>query len=190
VCDSRVTGEIETVRVLALCGSLRKASSNRALIDAAMHLSPKGVTVTIYPDLALIPLFNPDLDTDTPPPAVAAFRHALQSCDALLLSSPEYAHGVSGVMKNALDWVVGSGELIGKPIALMNTATRATHAHAALRETLLTMSARVIDAASITVALEGARLEAADIANDARLSAPLASALSALAAATRTQLRH
>ena len=66
----------------------------------------------------------------TPPAAVIGFRAALEACDAILISSPEYAHGVSGVLKNALDWVVGSGELIDKPIALINASARATHAHA------------------------------------------------------------
>lgn len=183
--SERTDEETEAVRVLAICGSLRKGSANRALLDAAMRLSPVGVAVTIYPDLAMIPPFNPDLDTDTPPAAVAAFRRALNNCDAILISSPEYAHGVSGVMKNALDWIVASGELIDKPTALINASTRATHAHTALRETLLTMSARVIDEASITVGLDGARLDASSIAKDAAHAALLASAVSALAAATR-----
>jgi chromate reductase, NAD(P)H dehydrogenase (quinone) len=172
-------------RVLGISGSLRSASSNSALVSAAAQLAPVGVEVAIYRDLAGIPPFNPDLDTDAAPAAVFELRAALQACDALLISSPEYAHGVPGVLKNALDWVVGSGELIDKPIALINASTRATHAHASLRETLTTMSGRVIGDASITVPLDGTGLDAYGIAEDARLSALVKAALEALAHATR-----
>jgi chromate reductase, NAD(P)H dehydrogenase (quinone) len=113
------------------------------------------VDVSIYGELEALPRFNPDLDGDPAPEAVARFRAALQVCDAALISSPEYAHGVPGVLKNALDWVVGSGELVNKPIALVNASRRATHAWASLAETLAVMSARVIPDASITVPLEG-----------------------------------
>ena len=89
------------------------------------------------------------------------------------------------MLKNALDWVVGSGELIDKPIALINASTRATHALASLRETLTTMSGRVIEDASITVPLDGTALDADGIAKDSRLSALVTAALEALAHATR-----
>src|SRR5262245_65851238 len=86
---------------------------------------------------------------------VATFRTTLEQSDAIFLSRPEYAHGVPGVLKNALDWIVGSGELMSKPIALVNATTRATHAWASLLETLTVMSARVIDDASVTIPLDG-----------------------------------
>lgn len=174
----------DVVRVLAISGSLRSASSNSALVNAVVLLAPEGVEVSIYRELADIPPFNPDLDNDAPPVAVARFRAALDACDAILISSPEYAHGVPGVLKNALDWVVSSGELIDKPIALINASTRATHAHASLRETLATMSGHVIGDASITVPLDGSGLDGNGIAADARLSTLLRSALEVLARST------
>jgi NAD(P)H-dependent FMN reductase len=88
---------------------------------------------------------------------------------------------VPGVLKNALDWVVGSGELIDKPTALINTSARATHAYASLRETLTTMAARVVEEASMTIAPDGAAWSANGIAQDPRVSALLTSALAALA---------
>ena len=109
----------------------------------------------------------------------------LQSCDAVLISSPEYAHGVPGVLKNALDWIVGSGELIGKPVALINASARATHAWASLFETLTVMSARVIPEASTTVPVQGRTLDADGIASDPELAPQLRSAVEALAAAAR-----
>jgi chromate reductase len=173
------------VRGLAISGSLRRASSNSALIGAAARLAPPALEMSIYLGLAGIPPFNPALDGDRAPEAVARFRAALLSCEAVLISSPEYAHGVPGVLKNALDWVVGSGELVNKPIALINASGRATHARASLAETLAVMSAQVIVDASITVPLDGRRLDASGIVADAKLSTTLRSAIEALAAAAR-----
>ena len=177
------------VRVLAISGSLRRASSNSALVGAAARLAPQIVEVSIYHGLAELPPFNPDLESDRTPDAVTRFRARLQACDAVLISSPEYAHGVPGLVKNALDWVVGSGELIDKPIALINASGRATHAWASLKETLTVMSARVIVAASITVPLDGRALDAEGIAGDAELAAALRGALEALALAAPRHAR-
>jgi NAD(P)H-dependent FMN reductase len=175
------------VRVLGISGSLRGASSNSAVVRAAVRLAPAGVEVSIYCELGDIPPFNPDLDTETVPAAVSRFRAALEASDAVLISSPEYAHGVSGVLKNALDWLVGSGELIDKPIAVINASARATHAHAALCETLTTMSGRVVTDASITISLGGAALDADGNLSDPCLSTALTSAIEALARATPTR---
>lgn len=142
----------------------------------------------IYGELADIPPFNPDLDTGAVPAPVSRFRAALQASDAVVISSPEYAHGVSGVLKNALDWVVGSGELIDKPIALINASRRATHAHAALLETLTTMSGHVVTAASVTMTFDGASL-GADSDLSERASTGLSAAIAALADATRVPRR-
>ncbi len=172
------------VHVLAISGSLRRSSSNSALIAAAARLAPAGVEMSIFPGLAELPPFNPDLDQDCPPEAVGRFRRRLDACDALLISSPEYAHGVPGVLKNALDWVVGSSELVGKPVALINTSARATHAWNSLVETLTVMSARVILGASITVPLQGSTLDADGIAADPELATLLRCAVDALATAT------
>ena len=172
------------VRVVAISGSLRRASSNSALISAVVQLAPVGVEVSIYSELADLPPFNPDLDTEAAPAAVVRFRAALQRCDAVLISSPEYAHGVPGVLKNALDWVVSSGEFIDKPVAVVNASARASHAWTSLVETLTTMSARVSRDASITVPLDGSGLDAHGIAKDTRLSALLRSAVDAIACDT------
>jgi chromate reductase, NAD(P)H dehydrogenase (quinone) len=171
------------VRVLAICGSLRRASSNGALLDAAARLASDVVQVSMYGELAELPAFSPDLDGDIAPEAVGRFRAGLRACDAVLISSPEYAHGVPGALKNALDWVVGSGELIDKPVAVINASGRATHAWTSLTETLVTMTAHVVLDASVTIPLEGKALDANGIVNHPELSATLRSAIDALAAA-------
>ena len=178
-------GNTNTVRVLAISGSLRRTSSNGALVAAAVRVAPVGIEVSTFGELGDVPPFNPDLDTDMAPTGVVRFRVALEACDAVLICSPEYAHGVSGVLKNALDWIVSSGELMDKPIALVNASTRATLADASLRETLTTMSGRVIEDASLTIPLEGSRCDADSIAQDANLSGLLRASLVALAHAAR-----
>ena len=124
-------GATDIVRVLALSGSLRRVSSNTALVSAAARVAPVGVEVSIYAQLADVPPFDPDLDVDTAPTGVVTFRAAIEACDAILICSPEYARGVSGVLKNALDWIVRSGELIDKPIEPWrgdaNTIAQDTH---------------------------------------------------------------
>jgi chromate reductase len=167
-------------RILAISGSLRRLSSNMALIGAVVHLAPAGVEVSVYGELAQLPPFNPDFDAGCAPAQVTRLRAQLQACDAVLIASPEYAHGVPGVLKNALDWVVSSGELIDKPVALINASGRATRAWLSLTDTLTVMSARVIGAASITVPLDGRRLDSLGIVRDAALSAALRTAIDAL----------
>ena len=170
------------MRLLAISGSLRTDSSNSSLIRAVAALTPEGVDVHIFSSLAELPFFNPDLDVGAGPPAVEHFREELRTADAVLISSPEYAHGVPGVLKNALDWLVGSGELIDKPVALINAAPRATHAYASLTDTLRTMTARIVADASITVPVSGRLKDEREISADPVVAPALRKALAALAA--------
>src|SRR5580765_5405345 len=150
--------------ILALSGSLRAASINSALLRTAARLAPNGASVLVSKELGDLPLFNPDLEAH-PPEKVAAFQLAVAESDALLIASPEYAHGVTGTIKNALDWLVGFEPFVSKIVAVLNASPRASHADAALRETLATMAAVIIESASTTVALLGThRDEAAMIA--------------------------
>lgn len=176
---------MNAIHVVAISGSLRRSSLNGALVAAAATLAPAGVEIAIYGGLAELPPFNPDITDDESPKAVRAFRAMLGRCDAVLISSPEYAHGVPGVLKNALDWIVGSGELADKPAAVLNASPRATHAWASLVETLTVMSAMVIPEASITVPLQGRAPDADGIAGDHHLARAVRGALGALAHAVR-----
>ncbi|HEV2507490.1 MAG TPA: NADPH-dependent FMN reductase [Mesorhizobium sp.] len=165
------------MKVLAICGSLRARSSNLAVLQAAKMLAPRSLEITLFGELEALPHFNPDQDTDTPPPPVLRLRKAIGHADALLICSPEYARGIAGVMKNALDWLVSSFEFPGKPVAVINASQRSTHADAALRLTLQTMSASLIEEASITLPLLGRNLDAEGIAQDPELSSQLRTAL-------------
>lgn len=163
-------------RILAISGSLRKASLNTALLRAVSKLAPADVRIDLYSGMEQLPLFNPDIEA-TDPPAVADLRNRLLGADGVFIASPEYAHGVTGVMKNALDWMVGCEAFVNKPVALLNASPRAAHAQAALKETITVMSARIVDEASITVPILGSKLDEQDIVSDPEISAALYEAI-------------
>lgn len=162
---------------IAVSGSLRAASANSAVLRAAAALAPSGVRVDIFDGVGNLPHFNPDIEAD-PPAAVLAWRAMLSGCDAVLIASPEYAHGVAGAFKNALDWVVGSAELAGKDVVLINTSARAVHAQAALAETIVTMGWNILAAPVIPVANKG--LDEHAIVADPVLAAQLNEVLESL----------
>ncbi|MBO6807410.1 NADPH-dependent FMN reductase [Thalassospira sp.] len=172
-----------TFYITALCGSLRQASINRTLLNAARHVaSPHNATIHLFDGLGHLPIFNPD-NEDTDDGNVAAFRAALHRADAVLIASPEYAHGVTGVIKNALDWVVASGEFMQKPVACLS---RATIAQAALIETISTMDARIVTDACITIPLNGKNFGVDDVVQDTSSRDLLDRALGNLTAAIPT----
>jgi NAD(P)H-dependent FMN reductase len=143
------------------------------------------VEVVRWGGLRGLPAFDPDLDTGDPallPPEAAAWRGEVGAAGAVLVSSPEYAHGIPGALKNALDWLVGSTEFPGKPVGLLNTSPWSTHAPAQLAEVLRTMNARLVDGARATVPLLGRSLDGPAIAADPGLAAVVRGAVAALTA--------
>jgi chromate reductase len=180
------------VRVLAIAGSLRAASSNQELVRAIARLAPDGTEVEIYDGLGEIPAFSPDLDVDPAPPAVAGFRARLRAADAVLLCTPEYAFGMPGILKNALDWLISSGETYEKPVAAISAAPShggGANALGWLRQTLRAVSAAVPEEASFPVPFVRRKLDGdvltdpATIAQIAALYAALERAAAAKAAA-------
>ena len=139
--------------------------------------------VTVFAALAELPPFNPDLEGESTPPAVAAWREAMRASAGVLISSPEYAHGVPGVLKNALDWVVGSGEFMSVPVALVNASANSTFVTEQLRETLTVMMAEVVVATSLP--RSGRPTSAMDILAQPLATAELRAALQALAEAAQ-----
>ncbi|HST08392.1 MAG TPA: NADPH-dependent FMN reductase [Gemmatimonadaceae bacterium] len=169
-------------RILAISGSLRARSSNTEALRAAALVAPDSVTMTFFEELGALPHFNPDLDGEgaVPPESVQEFRARIGEADALLICSPEYAHGVPGTLKNALDWLVSSSEMLFKPIGLLNVSPRSKHAYASLAETLRTMSTVLVEGASVELALSGTGLDAAGIAANPEMSRVLRSSIDAL----------
>jgi chromate reductase len=162
------------VRFLAIIGSLRATSSNAAVLRAAARLVSPDVTIESYDGVASLPHFSPDLDVEPWPPPVVALRAAVGRCDGLVIVTPEYAHGMPGSLKNALDWLVSATEPIHKPVLLISASpSGAAHAHAQLSEVLQTMSMRLVDGGAhvFSRAKLDARGEVADEAVLARVRA-------------------
>ncbi len=177
------------VTIFAISGSLRSGSLNSMLLRAAARLSPPGISVELYRDLGNLPLFNPDLEAANPRP-VAVLRERIIASDAVLIASPEYARGVTGAIKNALDWMVGNESFVDKPVGLLNASPRATIAQAALRETLVTMSARVVANACVTIPILGSELDEDGIVHHAEIGPLILNVLHALESASRDREPH
>ena len=141
------------MRIVGICGSLQASSSNLTLLQLAMDLLPNGVEYEIYDGIRDLPLFNPDIEANGPPPAaVVRWRAALATADALLIASPEYGHSLPGSLKNAIDWVIGSAELDNKVVgvtASVNHESRGGRGLDALLRTLAAVSARVVGGTAI-----------------------------------------
>lgn len=175
--------------ILGISGSLRAASINNTLLAAAALCCPPVVTFSLYEGVGALPAFNPDLDDPARiPPAAAAWRRQVAGAAGLVISSPEYAHGIPGSLKNALDWLVGDSDFAGTPVALWNASPGSLHAPAQLREVLMTMSATLVDAACLTLPLKGVKLDAAGIAAHPDFGPALSGALAVLAACPRPQV--
>ena len=145
----KVKGEVVLMRIHALCGSLRPGSYNAAALRTAAELCDGlGFEFGLEPALDRLPFFNAEVEATALPPVVARMRARVGAADALLIASPEYAHGTSGMLKNALEWLVGGIELAGKPVAVITATPAATggnRAQAWLRETLTIMGTDVLD---------------------------------------------
>ena len=130
------------MRLVAICGSLDPSSANSALLHGIASLEPD---VTVWDELADVPPFRPDVDGDA---HVASLRQAIAAADAVLIATPEYAGGMPGVLKNALDWLVGSGELYGKPVVVVSAApseNRGANARRWVEEVARMQGAVVVD---------------------------------------------
>ena len=149
--------------VLTLVGSLRAASVNRQLAQAAALAAPDHVSVVIYEGLGNLPFYNEDIDTEDPPAPVAALRAAAADADAVLVVTPEYNGSIPGVLKNAIDWLsrpYGNSALQGKPLAVIGAALGrhgGAWAHDETRKSFGIAGPRVIE--SITLSLPVATLD-------------------------------
>ena len=143
---------------------------NAALLRATARLAPAAVTVEMFTGIGELPLFNPDIEEQMPA-RVRVYHQAIAACDALLIASPEYAHGVTGVLKNALDWLVSFEGFVGKSVAIFNASPRSLHADAALREILVTMSANLVTEACLALPLRGTGISEQGIVESAHAAA-------------------
>lgn len=137
--------------ILAISGSLRAGSSNHNILQYLGGLIPDDFKYTIYDGLANVPAFDPGSDNDDPPVAVSDFRQKIADAAAIIICTPEYAFGVPGALKNALDWTVSSGSFSGKPAALITASTGGQHAHEAMIKILGALDAKLVPETTLLI---------------------------------------
>lgn len=172
------------MNILAISGSLRAGSSNTAILHAAAALAPDGMQIRIYEGLGDLPHFSPEIDGDEPVTAVQILRTLLRESDGVIICTPEYAYGMPGSLKNALDWTVSSGEFLGKPVAAISASPSAAggeRAHAWLLSTLTALAADIVQDSSLIIPFIRKKLTAEGEITDPDTAATLGSALEALA---------
>jgi chromate reductase, NAD(P)H dehydrogenase (quinone) len=168
---------MERVKILGLSGSLRKTSYNTAVINALKILAPKHVEIVLG-NIGELPLFNPDRENERML-TLEKLKTDLTESSGLIIATPEYAHGISGPLKNALDWLVSGVAFPNKPIMLVNSSPRAFHAQQHLREVLTTMSGNIIENAYVSIPLLNSALDYRGIIKHKKLAALLEAGLSA-----------
>jgi chromate reductase len=154
-------------KILAISGSLRAGSSNHNILRYLGTLVPAGVKYVIFDGIAQMQLFDPGMDVDPAPIAVNLFRQAIADADGVVICTPEYAYGVPGALKNALDWTVSSGSLTGKPLALITAATGGENTHAAFQLIFGALSTNVIRDAVLLISFIRSKMDANGNVKDA-----------------------
>lgn len=142
------------IKILALSGSLRESSSNNTILNLVMGMVPDNVEFTIYKKLASIPAFD-EVDNDP----VIQFRQLIQEADGVLICTPEYAFGVPGALKNALDWTVSSGNFDKKPVSLITASSVGDKGHASMLNTLTALGANIVEGGTLLISFVRAKLK-------------------------------
>jgi NAD(P)H-dependent FMN reductase len=132
-------------KVLAISGSTRLQSTNQYLINALINLSAGELDIQVFNGLEQLPQFNPDKDNEQVPDTVRRFRYLISNAEGIIICTPEYAHGVPGALKNAIDWTISTGEFPNKPTMLITAATDGRFGHRALLDTMRAVEAKNID---------------------------------------------
>ncbi len=142
------------MNLLAISGSVRNGSYNLALLRAMKKLCPKNASVTVYDQMKDIPIFDPDIDDSDVPDSVCLLISMIREFDGVIISTPEYAHGVPGALKNTLDWLVSSDILILKPVVVTSVSTSGlggVRSHSPLVLILSAMNTNVVVEGSINI---------------------------------------
>ncbi len=128
------------MKLLAISGSVRSASTNTALLRALAEVSPKDIDIAVFHNLHTLPVFSPDLEGINTPSEINCFVDAIDQADGVIISSPEYVRAIPGGLKNAIDWLVSGETIIDKPVALIHGSHRGDDMLASLRLVLDTVT--------------------------------------------------
>ena len=167
-------------KILAICGSTRKDSSNLRIIQTIAGLSSDIFEMEIFKGLHLLPHFNPDLDTDLPPDIVLQFRNQLIAADAVLICTPEYVFSLPGSLKNALEWTVSTTIFSGKPVAIITASGLGEKAHESLQLIMKTLEAKMNNSTQLLISAARASLNHAGEITDEHLLLKIQELITAL----------
>ena len=157
------------MKILAISGSGREASTNTAMLRAVADIARPYHVVTVFAEIAELPVFSPDLEGGPLPARVQRFADLIRENDSLIIASPEYVRAIPGGLKNAIDWLVSRDEIIGKPIALMHASHRGDEMLEQLRLVLSTVSQQFLQ--DLFLRFEFMKLSPTEISQ--RLSKPV-----------------
>jgi NAD(P)H-dependent FMN reductase len=164
------------VQILAVSGSLRNESTNTRLLAAAVRLAPANVEIRLASGVGALPAFSPDLDPSEIE-IVAQWVQEMRRADAIIVSTPEYAGGYPGALKNAFDWLVATDAFVQKPFMLLNASARSVNAQRTFTKVLETMSGVHVERATTTIDLLGSRLDVPEILASAAHAARIRNAI-------------
>jgi len=172
------------IKILAIPGSLRTNSSSNKILSAVISMAPAEVSIEQFDGVGNLPHFN---DSDDVDPRVEAFRTKINAADAVLICTPEYAFGVPGSLKNALDWTVASGEFIDKPVGFITASSQGEKGHAALLLILTAISSTVVSDATLLISFVRSKLDPEGKIKDPQVSNGLNRVLRALVQSVETK---
>jgi chromate reductase, NAD(P)H dehydrogenase (quinone) len=147
---------MKTQKIVGVCGSIREQSSSQVVLDEFVRMLPSGFAFEQYRALASIPAFD---GSDVDPSPVKSFKTMIKNADGIVICTPEYAFGVPGALKNALDWTVGTGEFVNKPIALITASSQGEKGHESLQHTLRAISATLHPESTLLISFVRAKVK-------------------------------
>jgi NAD(P)H-dependent FMN reductase len=146
-------------KILGISGSLSEGSANYTILKQLNEITGNEIDFIIYNGIAQLPHFNPSADTQPAHTEVEKLRNALRTADGVVICTPEYAFGVPGSLKNALDWTVSSGEFVNKPLALITASLSGEKAQAALLQTFTALSANITEERTLLLSFIRSKLD-------------------------------
>ncbi len=177
---------------LAISGSLRSDSSNTGVLRALRALAPPGLHINLYEGMGSLPPFDPGLEPEEAPSAVLDFRAQIRAAEGVIICTPEYAHGMPGILKNALEWTLASGEFVDKPVAALSSSPAASGGEKALNwltQTLAVMSAHIVQEISQPIPYGRSRVKSSGEIVDPAMEESLRAILDGLARAVEVHAK-
>jgi chromate reductase, NAD(P)H dehydrogenase (quinone) len=147
---------MQIIHILGINGSIRANSSSHVVMNEVIKNLPANAKFTLFERLADIPAFD---GSETDPEPVVDFKNQVKQADAVVICTPEYAFGVPGALKNALDWTVGSGDFMNKPVALITASSYGERGHEAFQHILTAIASKLDPATTLLISFIRAKVK-------------------------------